>query len=230
MCIFVDAASQQIKANRKQNPITSDYLRDFGCILAPGVNCRPCHLELNTVWIYLDTLGLIRAWKSAEGDPAGTDLEVVLRPPRPPHLLLSLPTEHLRRRCPKKTLATLFISPPGFLSSSSCQLCLVSGQEKGGRLRIGRPDPAESLLTRSLFSAKSPCESPPGSERVLRIQPQRPRLTFAQSPHVEYCEALFKSSSNNYNDKNSYAEFVHASSETMETKLWKNLTKKKKWK
>lgn len=224
MCIFVDAASQQIKANRKRNPITSDYLRDFGCILAPGVNCSPCHPELNTVWIYLDALGLIRAWKSAEGDPAGTDPEVVLRPPRPPHLLLSLPTEHLRRRCPKKTLATLFISPPGFLSSSSCQLCLVSGQEKGGRLRMGRPDPAESLLTRSLFSAKSPCESPLGSERVLRIQPQWPRLTFAQSPHVEYCEALFKSSSNNYNDKNSYAEFVHASSETMETKLWKNLT------
>lgn len=35
--------------------------------------------------------------------------------------------------------------------------------------------------------------------------------------HVEYCEALFKRSSKNYNAKNSYSEFVHASSETMES-------------
>lgn len=141
------------------------------------------------------------------------DPEVLVRPPRPPHPTeVSPPPPPMnastrlcpRWRCPKTlTLNQLFISPPGFLSSSSsCQLCLVSGR-KGGRPRTGGPHPAESLLNQESFHGKESffCESPLGSGCELRITPQRPRLTFAQSPHVEYCEALFKGSSNNYNDK-----------------------------
>lgn len=90
----------------------------------------------------------------------------------------------------QKTVATLFITPPGFLSSSSCQLCLVSGRE-WGRPRTGGPDPTESHVTRSPFSAKtrlffsfslffSFCDSHLGSGCELRITPQWPRLTFVR--------------------------------------------------
>lgn len=54
-CLDAVAVSQQIKANVKRNPITSDYLRDFRCILMPRVNCSPCHLDLDKVRIYLDS-------------------------------------------------------------------------------------------------------------------------------------------------------------------------------
>lgn len=208
-----------------------------------------CEPTIHVIWISTqsgsghETLGLSRAWKRVEGDPAGTDPEVVLRPPHPPHpSQASRPrlnaSTHLcpRWRCPKKTLAPLFISPPGFLSSSSCQLCLVSGQERG-KTENGAPRSCWVPLDEESFLSKESFFFSWISSWFWAWTQNNTSVTktdICSITHVEYCEALFKGSSNNYNDKNSYAEFVHASSKTMETgdknngKIWLKKERKKK--
>lgn len=134
------------------NLITSDYLRDFRRILFPGVNSSACHLDLNELWTYIWGLK-DRGWTS-RGRPRG---RIETTSPSPPLLKSQSPSDHLHApmsetKVPKMTLAPLFISLPDFLSSSSsCQLCLVSRQERG-RTENGAP---RSYWVPLLFSTES---------------------------------------------------------------------------
>lgn len=97
-----------------------------------------------------------RGWPSRDGSRGS----VKTASPSPPFSSLTPPLNTstrlcLRWRCPIRhwplfLYHLLAFSPPPPVSSALFQ------DRKGGRLRTRRPDPAESLLMRSLFSAKSP--------------------------------------------------------------------------
>lgn len=117
---------------------------DAGCELQP-TSPGAQHSSLDVCGH--ETLILSRARKKIKDDLAEMDPEV-LSPHLQSHLESHADIEHLSapmsqmevpphfKNKQQKTVATLFISPPGFLSSSSCHLCLVSGQERG-RPRTG---------------------------------------------------------------------------------------------
>lgn len=196
-----------------------------------GVNCSPCHHGHDKSGHL--TLGPIWAWKRVRGWPCKNGLKVSktasslissFHAPRWPPPMSEMEVS-------KKTLAPLFLyhllafCPPPPVSSASIQ------DRNGGRLRTGGP--RSCCKSPSWLESPFFCKSFLGSRSELKILLNDRDWNLSDRPCWIFGRHYLKAVQIIVMIKNSYAEFVHASSKTMQKgdkkeKSDKKMKKKKK--
>lgn len=132
----------------------------------------------------------------------------------------------LRWRCPKRRWPLFLYHLPAFSPPPPPPVSSALFQDrKGGRLRTGRPDPSWP----GVFSR----QRVPFLVNLFLVlsDTSATKTDICSITHVEYCEALFKGSSNNYNEEKLICWIcacILKDNGDRKQKQWKNLTKKRK--